>query len=175
MFDTIEQYCSKHKIQGQLLAQLYSLDPSSKESLLGVLSSLRPSANTLRNILKLSGEIAKRDKKEFSDLFSKKEIQDILNSELGRKHKQEKITEELKLIRFPEMAKIKNEIASSINELRKEYGLRLNLPENLEGDKLRVQIEAKNADELLEKAKNLCSLSKDENLEKIFSTLKGDY
>lgn len=170
----LSQYLSLKQISGTLFDDLLELGNREQEALGHLVETLLPSANTLRETLRLSREIALRDECAIADVLTRQELREVLEQEgASRKQKQHLLLVELKRLRYPEISRISLELEKGLRELIKETGLRLELPKDLEGDTLSLTISAKSPEDFLELSKKLEILGGHLETKRIFSLLRG--
>lgn len=140
-----------------------------------LVAELCPSDNTLRTVLGLATEIAKRDKRSLASVLLDGEIEAIRCSQtVSRKEKQRQIRRVLERMRYPIRAQLESEVEGRVEVIRKECGVRLELPRDLEGDVVKMTLSVRSADELLECAERLKKVAQHRNTGEIFSLLRGE-
>jgi hypothetical protein len=167
-------YIEQRQISGDLRETLLSYAGDDLESLKRVLIETNPSANFLRDCLRLAREIAARDKKVLAEVFSSNQIKPLLeSSELSPKDKQKQIKEKLTELRHPEVARIKQQVRHAQMSLIRKHGVAIELPLNLEGTTLSIKFEARNIEEIANAAEALKNLAIDPQCDELFSLILG--
>ncbi len=173
MLGSLKQYVEEKHVGGSLRERLEALGVDEQEALCAILA-LSPSANTLQELLRLSVEIAARDGVSLHSVLSSEELLAILEREgVNRKEKQKLLRALLEETRFPEMKKIRDSLSAHQAQLRKECGLRLSLPEDLEGDSVSLEISARSPKDLEQLAARIKQLAKHPSTKAVFDILGG--
>ena len=160
----------------ELSARLDSLAAEYHQLLGDILQGLRPSANNLREILRLSEEIAARDKLNLHSVFTLAGLDSILSNEkLSRADKTKKLKNELADLRYPERARMAARLRELQKELVKATGVRVKFPEDLEGDSLLIELRAKDTQQMRGHGESLSKTSEHPALREIFDILRGEY
>ena len=172
---TIHEYIESRKVEGSLKEKLESFSGDEVSAIEKLLERIKPNANSLRRILRLSSEICSRDSINVERLFSTKEFIEIQDGDAQGKEKAAHFRKKLEHLRYPEKAKLEARLLELQKSLISKYGLKIELPLELEGERLGVKISAKDATQLGEIAEKLRDLSVDTELLEIYSILSGDY
>ena len=167
-------FIDHRRVSGELLERLERLTESDVEIILPLIDDLHPSANTLRVWLRLADDIAARDGRALTQIFSATEVQAICRAETSRKERQKILRVFLERQRFPLTAKIRDELDAACAELLREFGLELLIPRDLEGDLLEVKIGARSAPELEAAALRLQRLAQHPATAQVFRKLRGE-
>ncbi len=169
----IEQYINEKRLEGTLRSRLEESSPSERQALAPVLE-LSPSANTLQEILRLAGEIAARDQQELSRILSSSALASVIEQEdLNRKQKQKLLRQSLEDLRYPELKKLRDELEYHQKTIRKECGLRLSLPEDLEGDSLTLEVSARSPEDFKALSLRFEELAEHPSTKAVFAILGG--
>jgi hypothetical protein len=172
---TLDDYISEKRISGSLLERLKMLNAEDAAVLLFVLEAANPSANTLRVMLTLVDEICLREKKKFSEVLGGSHCVKIReNEKLSRKEKQKRIRLELESLRYPETKKVKDELAQAQGQVCAECGLKLKLPQDLEGDTMSVELLGQNPEDFQRLAGKLKLLAEHPATARMFKLLRGE-
>jgi hypothetical protein len=140
-----------------------------------LIAELRPSENTWRALLGLATEIAKRDKRSLASVLLDGEVEAIRCSQtVSRKEKQRQIRRVFERMRYPIRAQLESEVERRVEVIRKECGVRLELPRDLEGDAVKLTFAVRSADELMECVERLKQVAQHQNTGEIFSLLRGE-
>ena len=171
---TIINFLETQTFDSKLNSLLESLDECNLSGVAKLIHSLKPSANTLKEILTLASEIAKRDDCDLGAVLLSTEFTTLLEKpKLSRKDRQKLTKNYLKQKRYPHLQDIQNKLSDSQKKLAEKYGLRINFPENLEGDTINIQIKARQPEDFTEAAKKLDCLAKDTLTRTAFAVLTG--
>ena len=171
----LETYISERVQDNDFKSRLQALSIAEASMLEKLVDILSPSANMLKGLLAVADEIAIRDKQSLQMILEDQKVSMILgNEKLNRKEKAQQIRRALEQLRFPEFSKIRAEIDSLVIGLRNDYKVHLELPENLEGDRLSFVCKFRNPEELLVSAERQAALGKDPRLARIFGLMRGE-
>ena len=168
-------FFEERQIAGDFRQELESFVGADKASLELLITSLRPSANSLRDVIGIVREISGRDKLSFAEVLSESEIATLLTpgSQLGRKEIKRRLDELLRRRRYPESTRIEQQLELKVKAIAKDVGLRLQLPEDLEGDAVTVTLSLSSAEGAQEAAKKLLSLAAHQEFASLLKVLKG--
>ncbi len=173
--EIIKNYCTAKHIEVQLQERLLALPESEQEVFSRIITELDPSNGNFRSYWELLFEISHRDSREISKIFNEAEIIDVFSqNKTPRKDKQKKLRKVLETFRYPKLARIKEELHNSHRLILNRYGLNVSYPDDLEGDTLSVSITARKPGDLLAISESLAKLSLDEEINRMFSLLKGE-
>lgn len=169
----VVQYIETRGVEGSLREKLEQLEKNQSFFIESLLEKLNPNPNILREILSLVFEISQRDSISFEDLLLNSELQALLDSKESGKSKSAKFRTKLEKLRYPEKAKIESDLLDLQKNITQKYGLKVELPMELEGESLEVKFSFKNVKQLENIATKLSEMSKDSFLEEIFFILSG--
>ena len=139
-----------------------------------LIQTLSPSANTLRGYLELAREIGKRDELSPHAVLGATEVLKILAHDgWSKKEKQKRVRDHLEMIRYPWRAARERSIAEIVSKIRREFGVALECPEDLEGDALTLSLSFRSKEELQALADRLSAVATSADLDKLFGLLTG--
>lgn len=175
----LRKFVEERRVEGSLLAVLEELCPDHRESLEFLIEELRPSANTFRDLIELVKDISARERKPIAAVLSKPLVRQFLGADeglsgLSAKDKQKRLRFELEKRRFPERTRITERLALLSLELRKSYGVDLELPEDLEGDTLVLSLKIRSPEQCELAVERLREFPRDPRLKEIYDILLGD-
>jgi hypothetical protein len=172
---TLDDYISEKRISGSLLERLKILEAEDTAALLFVLEAANPSANTLRVMLTLVDEICSREKKKFRDVLGSGGCVKIMeNEKLSRKEKQKRIRLELEAIRYPETKKVRDKLTEAQEQVWAECGIKLELPQDLEGDSVSVDLSSQSPGDFRRLGEKLKLLAEHPATARVFKLLRGE-
>lgn len=170
----IDCYVTAKGISGALATRLSQTKAEDRAVLEQILGQLHPSANMLRDLLRLADDICAREGISFSQLFGLTELHHVLCDQVsGQKDKLHKIKRLLEARRYPESHKIRQELDQCQRMLVRETGLKIELPKDLEGDTLHCTIAFRSAAECADIIDKLAALKSHPAYERILSLLTG--
>lgn len=173
--DVLRHYIEERQISDSLEDELLGFQGAERDIVCALITFLRPSANTLRELLNLISEICQRDGLSWTDLFSDPVAHTVIDEQvkLNGKERHRELKNYLTRLRFPETSRLQDELEEYRKRVAKDCSLALKLPDNLEGEALEVKLQFSDCDELAEQVKRLQALASHPALEKIFKVLKG--
>ena len=171
----LEIYVAEKRICGDLLDRITALEEGDAEALCWFVKELNPSANTLRGFIALLEEISRRESVPLCVLLSRQALRLIVqDAGWSRKEKQARVRRLLRRWRFPEMASIEDEMEREIAKLIEATGLRLELPQDMEGDSVSLLLRVRSPDDFPEIARKLLVLHQHPSSARLFSLLHGE-
>ena len=172
--EVLTKYCRDKQVPEQTRSYLSSLPEEDLRAVSGLIQALSPSSNTLRTFVDLLGDIQHRDKLSFSQILEKASMSSILSVTGSGKDKQVKLKNSILRIRFPEKFTIEDNLNRLSAEIRENFGFKIVLPEELEGDQLQINIAFRSCEKLNSYSDKLVKLSESNQLREVFSILKGE-
>lgn len=170
--DTVAEYIQARRVSGELRERLLGIGPEDTAWLSPMLVLLRPTANFLQDILSLMDEIAARDRISLAQLAGELDALEP-EQELGQKDRQRRLRRELERLRYPETARIEDELERCRREILADCGVRVQYPLDLEGDQLTCDLTFSSADGLREIGESLQAAARHPALHRIYDILKG--
>ena len=171
----IGSFIEERRVDAKFQSRLNELQETEQVIVERLIQCLSPSANTLRELIRLAEEIAARESRSLLDVLSAEKINQLLEHSSSKKERQRLIRQELEQQRFPKLHKLHAELNQYQTQLLNDLGLRLELPRDLEGDTLSLTISAKTARDFERQGAKITELSTHPALARIFSLLKGDF
>ena len=173
--NTLRNYLDERQIHDSLRQNLFALSPDAQEIVADIIRALRPSANTLRDILRLGEEICLRDGTTWGRLFSEGPARNALapGMALGAKDRAKELKRFLERKRFPETSAIEAKLEKCRTQLRRDVGLSVETPQDLEGDSVSLTLRFHSPEELAPLAEQSMKLAGHPALAQIFQLLKG--
>lgn len=168
-------FLDERQIDGAFRDELLSLQPREILAVIRLVRALRPSENTLRELFHVCREIAIRDGVLISDILAHPDITTLLanDCQLSRKERKRRIDELLNRRRFPETTRIREELSSCVRQLATDVGLRIVVPEDLEGDTVQVTVQLSGPGDAATVAEKFAALSAHDGFPQLFRLLRG--
>lgn len=174
MQNYIDTYIEEKRIPSDFESKIKAHSPEDLDSLSSFLEALSPSSNSFQLIYKYLIEISVRDKKTISEILADDRIKKIIYLENGsRKEKLSLVRKALELSRFPEKNKFYDSVSTLVSDVRKEFGIKLVPPDELEGDSIDVQFIIKSEQDLRLKIDALTKLDSSKKVSELFDILMG--
>lgn len=174
VLEDITQYCKDRQVPEETQSYLRCLPSDDLQAILLLITKLSPSSNSLRSIIDLLRDISHRDRLSFENIFEKINLEDIISIKSSSKDKLVKLKNVLERIRYPEKFKLEDDLNSLVETIRSNFGFKILLPEELEGDQLQIFLNFKSSNNLSLLSKKLEDLSKSDELIHLFAVLKGE-
>lgn len=176
----LQSFLQDRQVEGEFRAQLLALDAGTQAAVGQLVSVLAPSANALRELLSMATDVAARDRVTLQDVLSEREILTLvadLDSQQRSSNKKQlfaEVKQHLFARRYPEVARVQSRLAALQKEIATRFGLRVELPPELEGDTLSVSIKARSVDDFAKLGAAMQELSRSQQLREIYALLKGE-
>jgi len=140
--EPLARWCAIQQAPLPECATLAGLPRESQRGLTVVLRALNPGGNLLRRWLGLLQSISRRSGQSFEDILADSRITDILlDSQTARSAGRELVSRRLTELRYPETTALRQRFTETVKGLGLPEGVKVEPPEALEGDRLRVSFE----------------------------------
>lgn len=116
------------------------LDAGDSGALLQLATEIRLGENQLRDLWDWAEEIAERDRVMLHHVLAAAPIAAARARPLGRNDKLRAIKAALRRLRFPQLADVEDRLADLVRTMQLPRTLRVDLPQHLEGDQVRIEI-----------------------------------
>ena len=174
MDHAIAEYARAKGFRQETLDRWLGRPEEDSQALLELVRDLRVGENHLRDFLDWLEEISLRDGVGFSQILGSEAITGIRSDpRLGRNDKLKRIKGEVRRLRFPRLAKVEGEIQRRIRAMKPGPGVRIEVPLNLEGGTVNVEMRASSHEELRRLAGELHQLLEQPEMKEIFDLLTG--
>lgn len=172
----LTDYIAEKRVTGSLLTRIEKLsDSDSGECLAEIVRIIRPSVNSLREIISLIDEISIRDEVSFSEIVNFPEVQIALRAEsINGKDRLRALRTALERYRFPTKARLLDELESCRKTIRDEFGVYVTIPEEMEGLKLKLEVYTSAPDDFKKLSANFDKLAQHPAVGRIYSLLRGE-
>lgn len=141
-------------------------------ALLDLAEELRLGENQLRDLYDWTEEIAARDGGTVAGVLGAAGVQAARARGLGRNEAIKAVREALRGLRFPQLAALERRLAECIRSLRLPPGVRIVLPEHLQGDEIRIEICAGDAAAVRAALAELAAAADRPQLAEVFALLQ---
>jgi hypothetical protein len=143
-----------------------------RETLLRLAERLRLGENQFRDVLDWCEEIAIRDHCSIGQVLDCGPVAQTLARGLGRNDMIAALKTTLRSLRFPQLVAAETRAAELVRSLRLPRNVKLHLPDNLEGDEVRVEMTASSTGAMRETAAALERALSSPALDQIFRVLQ---
>jgi hypothetical protein len=168
----IRTYTGERGFHAATLDRWLALADLDKAALWDLTRQLRLGENQLRDLWVWSEEIAARDETSIATVLAHESVK-AARTAAGRAECLKGVKAALRRLRFPALVRAEDRIAALIRALGLPRNVRLILPDHLEGDELRIEIEASDAAALRTAAAALAAAAGTSACEEIFELLSG--
>ncbi len=168
-------FLDERQIGGTFRDELLRLQGADVVAIIRLVRALRPSENTLRDLFNVCREISARDSTPLAEIVDEPEIAAVLADEcqLGRKERKRRIDEVLNRMRYPETTRIREDLSSCVRQIAADVGLRVVVPDDLEGVTVTVSVSLASAGDAATAAERFAALSAHPKLPHLFRLLRG--
>jgi hypothetical protein len=157
------------------IARWLGRDAAERAMLLALAERLRLGENQFRDVLDQLEDIAARRASGLVAVLGEPSLRQVLDGELGRNEAIKALKTALRRLRYPELGEAERRLAELVRGLALPAGVRVEFPENLEGEHLNVTLRARSAAELRAQARALSSASERPEIDEMFERLGGDW
>ncbi|MCB0360909.1 MAG: hypothetical protein KDD44_14775, partial [Bdellovibrionales bacterium] len=164
---------SERRFESAFTEELKGIGVDAEAGLLRLVRELSPSASHFRQMLQQLRDVSRRDDTSLSSLLADPGLLVLLDAAHPRQEKLTQVRRWISRRRFPERVRIEERAEQLMGELVKRHGVRLQLPEELEGDSLELARRLRSIAEVQKLAERLSSLAGDPELEELFELLCG--
>ncbi|MGH7787057.1 MAG: hypothetical protein ACRERC_09345 [Candidatus Binatia bacterium] len=144
-----------------------------RDALLELAGRLRLGENQFRAVLDDLTAIAARQQVGLADVIAGAPIQAVLQRGLGRNEAIKALKLALRRVRMPQLTAAEGRMAALVRQLGLPAGVRVELPPELEGDRITVALRASSAGELRAQAAALAAALRSGALDEMFAVLEG--
>ncbi len=157
---------------GETLARLDRLEPASRAALEAIVQPLRLSDNHLRGVLDLVEDTAARCSTSVAEVLGDAEVAALCERPIARSEKIKALKARLRRLRYPQLSAALTRVDELRNALELPGRVRLEVPDNLEGDDVVVTLRASSADEMRAHSERLAAAMAGGEIESIFTILE---
>ncbi|MBI4516252.1 MAG: hypothetical protein HY699_10615 [Deltaproteobacteria bacterium] len=141
-------YTAARRFSAPTCARWLRLEAGDQAALLQVAERLRLGENQFRDFFDWAEEIAVRDRCAIKDVWGRAPVAGALARKLGRNEMVAAVKAALRQLRFPQLAAAESRLAQLVRQLQLPHGVRVHLPEQLEGDEVRIELRGRSAEAL---------------------------
>lgn len=171
----VRAYAAAKRFGGALLERWLAQPPVDRDALLALAEQLRLGENQLRDVLDDLTAIGARRTCGPSAVLGIDAVRAVLARPLGRNEAIRALKQALRRLRYPQLSAVEADLAQRVKALRLPAGVRVELPENLEGEHLAVTLRASSAAELRGQAAAVAAALRADTLDEMFALLGGHW
>ena len=167
----IAELAAERRYGSATVTRWQQLAPADAEALLALAIELRPSENQLRDLWEWAHDIATRDAASLAQVLDHEELAAVRRRPIARSDKLKLVKSTLRRLRYPQLAAAEAALAGHVRALSLPRNARVQFPEFLEGDEVRIEFVARSLAEWAATARALLAATGNPNAAAIFNTL----
>ncbi len=171
--EAVRAYAAAKRFAAPTLARWLAQPPTAAAALLEVAERLRLNENQFRDLLDDVVDIAVRRGGEVAQVLDDPAVQGVWARHLGRNEAIKALRAVMRRLRYPQLSRAEQQLATLIKALRLPLGAQLGLPAMLEGDHVTLTVRAASAAELRRRTAAAATALRDPQLEALFDVLEG--
>jgi hypothetical protein len=171
----VRTYASEKRLGAAVLERWLTQPPADRDALLELAAQLRLGENQLRDVLDDLAAIGARRKCGLAAVLGIDEVRAVLARHLGRNEAIRALKRALRRLRYPQLSAAEQGLAQRVRALRLPAGVRVDLPENLEGEHIAVTLRASSAAELRAQADAVAAALGAGTVDEMFALLEGHW
>jgi hypothetical protein len=165
----LDSYAERRNLREATVHRVRGLDEASRAAVLALVVPLALNDNNLRDVLDFLEDIAARRGTAIAAVLESAEIAALRKRDMGRSDRIRELKGCLYRLRYPQLSAALRRIEELRRSLHLPNRVRLELPENLEGDELTVTLRAGSAKQLRELVAATASAFERDEIETIFA------
>ena len=171
----VRDYAAGRHFSPATVERWLAYDEAGRDALLALAERLRVGENQFRDVLDMAEDVAARAGSSIAMVLGGPEVSAALSADLGRNEAIKALKSALRRLRFPQLSAAEGRLQSLIGRLGLPAGATLELPQNLEGQELRVSLRGRSAAELRARAEGLAAALGRSEIDEIFAVLEGEW
>ncbi len=171
----VRAYAAEKRFSAATLARWLAQPPVDRDALLELAARLRVGENQLRDILDDLAAIGSRHGCGIASLLQRDDLRAVLGRPLARNEAIKALKQALRRLRYPQLSTAEQRLATLGTSLRLPAGVRIELPENLEGEHIAVTLRARTAAELRAQARAVAAALGGSAVDEMFALLEGHW
>jgi len=171
----VRAYAAGKRFAAGTLDRWLAQKDEDRDAFLAVAERLRLGENQVRDLLEQVEDIAVRQGTCPAAVLRDAAVTSVLDRGLGRNETIHALRRALRRLRYPELSRAEAELSRLIKELELPSGVKLELPEGLESERLSVRVTASSAHELRALAASLGRAVGLEQIDRMYSILEGKW
>jgi len=169
----VRAYAVEKHFGSATLSRWLAYPPADRDALLELAVQLRLGENQLRDVLDDVGAIVARRGGGVTGLLSDEAVRGAVARSPGRNPAIRALKQALRRLRYPQLSNAEQRLAELGRALRLPAGVRVELPENLDGDAIALTLRGRTAGELRAQARAAAACLQGEALDEMFAVLEG--
>lgn len=169
----VRTFAAERRFAAATLQRWLEQTPADSEALLGLAVRLRLGENQFRDLLDDLTAIAARQGVGLAAIVNDAALQAVLARARGRNEAIKAFKAALRRLRYPQLSGAEQRLAGLGKQLRLPAGVRVELPENLDGEHVVLTLRAGSAAELRAQAGAVALALQGAALDELFAVLEG--
>jgi len=141
-------YAEKRRLRETTVARMRDLGAESCAAVADIAAPLGLNDNQLRDVLDMLEDIAARRRCDVAAVLASSGLSEVLRPDLGRDDRVRALKGHLRRLRYPQLSAAMERIDELRGALQLPRGSRLELPVDLEGDEVVVNVRASSVEQL---------------------------
>lgn len=144
----LASYAAERHLREATVGRLESLTAGDRQAVLGWAVPLGLNDNQLRDVLDLLDDIAARRGCDVAAILADPALEPVRRRDIGRSDRIRELKGRLRRLRYPQLSTALDRIDELRRALQLPSGVRLEIPDDLEGDEVTVKISASSVTQL---------------------------
>ena len=167
----IHTYAQEKHLHPQTVRRWCAWEERDQETLWCLAKELQIGENHLRDLIGWLEEISLRDGGTPAEVLGRQEIRRALARNLSRSDKLKEVKGELRKLRYPRLSQLEDQLKETVKKMDLGSRVQITFPPFLEGNEVKVEIQARNAKELKESIERLLLQVEEGWVEKLFALM----
>jgi len=173
--ERVRAHAAEKRFAAATVARWLALQEPDRDALLDLACELRLGENQFRDFLDQLSDVASRRGCSMASLLADGPLRETLRRGLARNDAIHALRQALRRLRYPKLTAVEERLTALRKGLRLPAAVRVELPENLEGDHVTVVLRASSAAELGEQARAVAAAAQERAVDEIFELLGGQW
>lgn len=169
----VRTYAAEKRFTAATLERWLAQPPVDRAALLELAARLRLGENHLREVMNDLAAIGSRRACGIAAVLQGDDLRSALDQRLARNDAIKTLKQALRRLRYPQLSSAERRLAELGRTLHLPAGVRLELPENLEGEHIAVTLRAGSAAELRVQAQAVAAALQGGAIDEMFTVLEG--
>lgn len=171
----VRAYAADKRFAPAIVSRWLEQSADDRDALLELARNHRLGENQFRDVLDDLLAIGARLGCNVADVLQQGSVQAVLQRPLGRNEAIKALKQALRRLRYPQLSAAEQRLAELARSLRLPSGVRIEPPENLEGEHLAVTVRARSAAELRAQVRALEVAVQQDAVDEMYAVLEGDW
>ncbi len=146
---------------------------SCRDAAQNLFSNIRPGINKWRELLELTGEIARIENQSPGDIIRRPEIQSLLaQNDLQAHEKYDQIVQTMTAWRYPVLTDLRIKIARAMDQLSLGPRTKIRIQESLETEEIKIEIKGRDQKSLVDEVEKLANATRTDAMGELLRILR---